>query len=151
VLSEISQTSILDDFKPPTSGNVNFGPNFHQTMDAPEQPPTGTDSAQASSTQSAGKIKRRELFKRPIWQESRLRAERVAGGDGVEIFRRAEDTSRVIKQRELEKKERKVERQAERRNSLEASTDNAAPALSVRFIFACYSFTNIAADVLFML
>jgi hypothetical protein len=104
-------------------------------MDTPKSP-AGADLVQPSSTQSPSKLNRSGLFKRPKWQEDRLRAEKEATVDGVDIFRRAEDTSRVIKQREIERKEerkeRKAERQVERRDSRDMATDHAAPAPSVR-------------------
>lgn len=60
--------------------------------------------------------------------------------DGVDIFRRADDTSRVLKQRELEKKERK-ERKAERRKSREINIDNAAAPMVRLYICICSRLT----------
>jgi hypothetical protein len=57
-----------------------------------------------------------------------LKEEPAAKVDGVDIFRRAEDTSRVIEQRKLEKKERR-ERRAERRKSREINESSAAPSV----------------------
>ena len=90
--------------------------------------PTRDDPHGASVPPSPSKLNRSALFKRPKWKEEKLKEEPAAKVDGVDIFRRAEDTSRVIEQRKLEKKERR-ERKAERRKSREINGGSATPSV----------------------
>jgi hypothetical protein len=83
---------------------------------------------EASVPLSPSKPSRSALFKRPKWKEEKLKEDPATKADAVDIFRRAEDTSRVIEQRKLEKKERR-ERKAERRKSRDIKGDSAAPSV----------------------
>jgi hypothetical protein len=84
------------------------------------------DGPQAPVPPSPSKLNRSALFKRPKWKEEKLNEDPAAKADGVDIFRRAEDTSRVLEQRKQEKKERR-ERKAEQRRSRDIDGPSAMP------------------------